>query len=257
MTNQLIQNLPGDLTRLPSNGLIYDEGILDESVINGEVNVYPMSAFEEVAMKDVNGIINGTTIPTVFARCVPQIKKPEELYEKDVNHLLMVLRKITYGNTITVTYQHNCENAKMHKYDIPLNSIINSVVYADPTAILESYTAVMENGQVVQLQPIRYIDIIKLMQDAADYESLSKFELQLKMLESTVNLVKSVDGETNKEKINEWCKKIPTTWFTKLTDAIVVGNNWGPQSAYPITCNDCQSEIAIDIPLNPITFFLD
>lgn len=257
MTNQLIQNLPGDLTRLPSNGLLYDEGVLDESVVNGEVNVYPMSAFEEIAMKDINGIINGTVITTVFTRCVPQVKRPECLYEKDVNHLLMVLRKITYGNTITITYEHDCENAKMHKYEIPLHQIINSAIYADPTSIQESYTAVMDNGQVVQLQPIKYTDIITLMQDAADYESLTRYELQLKMLESTVKLVKSVDGITDKEKIEEWCKSIPTTWFTKLTDAIVVGNNWGPQSSYQITCLDCQSELAIDIPLNPITFFLD
>lgn len=259
MTNELLANtkIPGEIIKLPSAGLFYDEGVLDESVTNGEVMVYPMSAFEEIHMKNISEIINGTAIPSVFSRCIPQILKPEELLGKDVDQLLLMLRKISYGSTFTVQHKHTCKKAKSHKYDINLNVLINATKYIDPTTIGNQYTVVMESGQVVLLQPIKFKDIIGLLSETSDFENEDKAKLEEKLLSSTVKMIRSVDGITDPAKIEEWARVIPRSWYNKIPGAFSSETEWGFDNHYKTTCVDCGEEITIEVPLNPMTFFLD
>ena len=259
MSNELLERvkIPGEIVKLPSAGQFYEPGVLAEEVSNGEVMVFPMSAFEEIYMKNISEIINGTAITKVFKRCIPQILKPEELYGKDVDQLLLMLRKITYGSTTTVTYKHNCKDAKNHKYDINLNVLISATKYIDPTTIGSRYTVVMENGQVVTLQPIKFKDIMDLLSDTTDYEAANDTILKEKLLTSTVKLIKSVDEITDQEKIEQWCRVIHKDWFHKISGAFSSEEEWGFDNHYVTKCLDCDQDISIEIPLNPMTFFLD
>lgn len=257
--NSLIDNIkiPGEIVRLPSLGLFYDNGELDDTVQNGEVMVYPMSAFDEIAMRNIDNIINGTSITDVFTRCIPQILKPAELFGKDVDQLLLILRRITYGPMIDVIYKHTCKDAKDHKYSIDITEVINSTRSIDPTTITALYSVILENGQLVELRPIRFKDIVTIMQNSKDFSNTPLYEIQQKLVESTINIIHAVDGTTDKDKIKEWAAKIPAPWFKKISNALDVGNNWGPDSNHTITCIDCQQIMTVEIPLNPLTFFLD
>jgi hypothetical protein len=259
MSSDIISNLrlPGETVKIPSSGLLYDDGVFAEGVKDGEVVVYPMSAFDELRMKNISDIINGTAITQVFRRCIPQILQPDELFEKDVNYLLMVLKKITYGNTVTIVYTHTCDKAKPHKYEIPLTPLISHTKYIDATTLSESYTIAMDNGQVVLLQPVKYKDILNIMRDTADYDAMSILELKEKILESTMKIIKSVDGNTNPKDIEDWCRAIPAPWFEQITNALSTSGEWGTQNSYEIECQDCKSETNIELPLNPLNFFLD
>jgi hypothetical protein len=261
MSNPLLTSLkiPGEIVRLPSGGLFYDEGVIDPSVTNAEVTVYPMSAYDEICMRNIGEVINGRSISNVFSRCIPQILQPDELSGKDVDTLFMVLRKVTYGSTLMVTYKHDCEESKTHKYSISLNNILNTVKYIDPSLIDDEFTVVLENGQVVQLRPLKFKDILSIMSDAKDidYNDFSHFDIQQKLLRSTVHLIKSVDDIKDPALIQEWLDTIPVTWFTQITDKSGLSNSWGTENTYTITCEDCGKEIVIDVPVNPLTFFLD
>lgn len=261
MSNPLLASLkiPGELVRLPSGGTLYDEGVIDPSVTNAEVTVYPMTAYDEICMRNIGEVINGRSISNVFSRCIPQILKPDELFGKDVDTLFMVLRKVTYGSSLTVSYKHDCEEAKSHKYNISLNNLLNTTKYIDPTLINEDFTVVLENGQVVQLRPLKFKDILSIMAEARDidYENFSQFTVQQKLLRSTVHLIRAVDDVKDPELIQEWLETIPVTWFTQITDKSGISNSWGPESTYTIVCEDCGKEVVIDVPINPLTFFLD
>jgi hypothetical protein len=168
-----------------------------------------------------------------------------------------MLRKITYGSTTTVTYKHNCKDAKNHKYDINLNVLISATKYIDPTTISSKYTVVMDNGQVVTLQPIKFKDIMELLSDTNDYEDIDSTAMKEKLLVSTVKLIKSVDEITDSAKIEEWCRVIHKDWFQKISGAFSSEEEWGFDNHYVTRCLDCDGEISIEIPLNPMTFFLD
>jgi hypothetical protein len=259
MTNPLTENLkiPGEIVRLPSGGGFYEEGVLDPTVINAEISVYPMSAYDEICMRNVGEIINGRSVSNVFARCIPQILKPDELLGKDVDMLFMVLRKVTYGSSMTINYKHDCEEAKTHKYNIILANLINATKYLDSSLIDEEYSTSLPNGQHVQLQPLKYKDILTIMSDARDHDTLSQLEMQNKLLDSTSHLIKSVDGVTEKEHILEWLRTIPSSWYSMITDKSSLHTQWGSENSYTIKCEDCGSDITIDVPINPLTFFLD
>lgn len=261
MSNPLLTSLkiPGELVRLPSGGILYDEGVIDPSVTNAEVTVYPMTAYDEICMRNIGEVINGRSISNVFSRCIPQILKPDELFGKDVDALFMVLRKVTYGSSLMITYKHDCEESKTHKYSISLNHLLNTTKYIDPSLIDDNFTVTLENGQVVQLSPLKFKDILSIMAEARDidYANYSQFDIQQKLLKSTVHLIRSVDGVKEPELIQEWLETIPVSWFTKITDKSGISNSWGPESTYKIVCEDCGEEIVIDVPINPLTFFLD
>jgi hypothetical protein len=108
-SNPLINKikLPGKKYRLPSRGVFYHSGELDDSVIDGEVEIFSMTAIDEITLRTPDLLYSGEAIDRVFKRCIPQILKPLELVSKDVDFLLTALRVVSYGNEIEVN--HKCE----------------------------------------------------------------------------------------------------------------------------------------------------
>ena len=258
-TNVLLERLklPGEIVKLPSGGLFYKEGVLADDVVDGEVMVHPMSAYDDICMKNISEIINGKSINTVFARCIPQILKPTELFGKDVDQLLLVLRKVTHGPTLEISYKHNCEDAENHRYTVQLSSMINSSKNLDPTIVDSQYTVPLDNGQIVTLQPMRFSDVLAIMQDANDFQTINSAEMQERMMRSTIKMIRAVDEITDFELIDEWVHQLPNKEFKKITAAMNGNNDWGPNTTTTIKCEDCGEDLVVDVPLNPLTFFLD
>lgn len=246
--------IPGETIRLPSMGLFYTPDELEAT--DGEVHVYPMSAIDEIVMRSVDKLLNGDSIIEVFKRCIPEVKNPGRLFAKDVDTLLLTLRKVTYGPTVDVKSTHTCEGAKEHTYTVTLDQFISSAKSLDPTKVSEQFRVTMESGQVVTLNPIRFNDIVKLMQDTSLHKDMTVTKMQEKMFESTISIIASVDGVTERAHIAEWARTIPTTWFGKISQSIDSASDWGPSTKYTTTCQDCGEEITMNIELSPLTFFL-
>ena len=95
--------LPGKRFRLPSRGLFYINGELDENVKEGEIEIFSMTTSDEVTLRSPEFLFSGEAIERVFLRCVPEIKKPLELLSKDVDFVLACLRIVSYGGTYNIT----------------------------------------------------------------------------------------------------------------------------------------------------------
>lgn len=94
--------IPGIVYRLPSLGKFYENtNILSDEVENGEVTVYPMRLRDELRMKAVDSIFQGTSVTETLSYCVPQVNEPKKLISEDVDYLLTVIKKITHGATIS------------------------------------------------------------------------------------------------------------------------------------------------------------
>lgn len=250
--------LPGETVRLPSGGVFYKNGELDPEVTNGEIVLYPMTTLDEIVMKTPDKLLNGTAFSDVFSRCAPQILKPMELFAKDVDFLMVCLRKISYGPTIDLPWTHtNCSKStepKEHIYHIQLDQFIKHTKSLDPTTAGNLYSLVLENGQKVVLQPPKIVDVIKLYQ-SMDAKDIDVDALHRQVILTVSSLIYSVEGVTDRANIQEWTEQLQVGWIHKINDSIEKISNWGTSFDTSFKCEDCGEEIKTQIPLNPVAFF--
>jgi len=248
--------MPGSTFQLPSRGLFYKKGELRDDVEMGEVHIHPMSAYDEILMKSPDHLFSGEAVDKVFRRCIPQVLLPLKLLAKDVDFLLVCLRQVTFGNEMDITYMHDCEDAKANPYVIQLSDFISSSKKIDPTTVVKNYTVTLENGQVVKLNPSRFEDVIKLYQSAETGNQLTpedELDMSVHIIRS---IIFSVDGEEDPLLIEEWIRKISAGWLVKLTKNIEKASDFGPDFSLHAMCKDCEKDIVIQTPVNPISFFM-
>lgn len=258
--NPLLSNLriPGETFRLPSHGLFYTDGELDDSVVNGEVEVYPMTAIEEVILSTPDKLMSGKAVMEIFARCIPQIKKPGQLLAKDVDFLMVCLRMVTFGQFMEVSYEHDCENAKEHSYMVDLQAMIRGTRALDATKLNEEYAYTTPNGQVVRLKPLTYSDIVQLYQTTAlmKTDDVTEEESKKLIIDTLVSVIKSVDDVTDRAFILEWIEKVPLGWKRNIQKAAQSVSQWGIEFESKHVCQDCGEDIKIFVSPNPVSFFM-
>jgi DNA-directed RNA polymerase subunit M/transcription elongation factor TFIIS len=101
-TNPLLNKikLPGRRFRLPSRGLFYTSGELADNVIDGEIELFSMTAVDEISLRSPEYLYSGEAIERVLSRCAPEVKKPLKLLAKDVDFILTALRVVSYGDEL-------------------------------------------------------------------------------------------------------------------------------------------------------------
>lgn len=249
--------LPGKIFKIPSGGYLYNNGELDSSTKDGEVHVRPLSALAEIKIKNPDLLFSGKAIEEVFRECIPEIKKPMELFGRDVDALMCFLRVVTYGPTYRVDARHNCANGKDQTYDIDLNEVIAEIKELDPTQVGKKYSVTMPNDQVVELEPTRFKHVIDLLQtEDLDHTPTSE-DVQKNLIDSLINLINNVDGISSREHVEEWLRAIPTTFISRIADAMETSNDWGPSFIRKVKCKDCGEEFELELPVNPINFFTE
>ena len=88
-------------TQLPSQGRYYTDDIV-EMPDNGELPIFPMTAKDELIMRNPDALLNGEAVTTVVASCVPNVKQSTKLMSNDVDALLLAIQGATYGDDITI-----------------------------------------------------------------------------------------------------------------------------------------------------------
>jgi len=71
------------------------------------------------------------------------------------------------------------------------------------------------------------------------------------------SVVVQVDDITDPVMISEWLSKIHTKWTTQIAERVESINEWGPSMNWTGKCKDCGEHFSIEIPINPITFFIE
>ena len=246
--------MPGETFTLPSGGLFYTNGELSSEITSAEVHIYPMTALDEIIIKTPDKLFSGDAVKEIFGRCVPGVLKPTELLAKDVDYILMCLRKVTFGETMDLEYTHTCKDAEEHTYNVEITHLIQGSKKIDPTTMDKKYQLKLENDQIVKFQPIRFIDYVQLMQINED-EKLTPERLKEVMFTSISNVVTAVDEVTDKKMILQWLDKLTARWIRDISTKIGETAEWGPTFETGIVCKDCDKPVTITTPLNPIAFF--
>lgn len=265
MTDQIVNPLmnririPGEHHTLPSRGLFYEKGVLSDDVKDGELLILPMTTQDEIYMRSPDMLFSGESIRKVFARTCPQVLKPGQLLSKDTDFILTVLRKISYGDQLEITYNHGCTDSKEHNYPIKIENLLTQIKRIDPTTIAGKFTMKLENEQIVKFAPIKYDDVVSMLQlNITDSNrELPPEELLSRTTSYISSLIESVDNITDKKQIEEWLEQIPPKWtrqFQAIIDA--TQNDWGVDFNVNIKCEDCGKEAKIVSPISPLFFFI-
>lgn len=258
-TNPLLVNLklPGRTFQLPSRGLFYRDGELDESVRDGEIHVQPLSALDEINLKNPDQLFSGSAIDLVVRQCVPGVKKPAQLLSKDVDALLIFLRAATYGSSYEFMAKHNCKDAKDHSYVADLDVMISNMKMIDPTIINEHYSVSLPNGQTVRLRPHRYQHMLDLIKANENKKTMTVEDQRENLKRMVMSVIEDVDGISDRAKILEWLARVPSPLLNKIAQRVENINEWGPDVSWTCKCRDCGEEFKVDIPINPVSFFTE
>lgn len=258
--NPLLDKLriPGATYRLPSQGLFYGPGVLDEVVKNGEVEVYPMTAIDEIILSTPDKLLSGKAIMEVFARCIPNIKRPYDLLSKDVDFLMACLRLVSFGQFMSVSYKHDCEDALEHDYEIDLDAIIRKTKQIDPTTISTEYKTQLPNGQTVTMKPLTYGDVVDLYQTTAliKSEDITEAEATDLIVKTIASIICDVDGIVDKDLVCEWLIQLPLGWKNQIQRAAQDVSQWGADFTVEKVCQDCGETMKIQVTTNPVSFFI-
>ena len=245
--------IPGETFRLPSGGLFYEPGVLSEKVMDGEIYVYPMTAMDEIVLKTPDLLFSGQAIPQVFGRCIPDVLQAGKLLAKDVDFLLIALRKVSYGPQMELVYKHSCENGKEHSYLVGVDEFLKRSKRIDPNQAQRDFKLSLTNGQIVEIEPISFEGYVALMQ--ANEGDVDPQTLATRLYLSISKIIKSVDGDKDPAHIMEWLEKIPPVLMKQLTDSVEKTTEWGPDFMTAVKCKDCGAEVQVQAPLNPLAFF--
>lgn len=246
--------IPGEIHRLPSRGLFYEQGVLDPNVKDGEVQIHPMTMIDEITARSPDLLYSGEAITKIIGRCVPQILKPEALLSKDVDFLMLILRKASYGD-VTIDYNHRCgDEAKDHTYTIQIEPLIRAAKNIDPTMISSKFT--ITAGQFkIKVQPMLFKTVVNMLQ--LNDENISPEKAREIGVNSLLDIIVSVDEVTDKQQIAEWLKEVNVAYINKIHKAIEnAQNDWGTDLTTSLICKDCGKEERIIVPMNPLAFFI-
>jgi hypothetical protein len=260
-----LNKMPGVTIRLPSRGLFYSNGELDDECVSGEVNIFPMTTTDELMMRSPDMLFQGTAIDHVIKRCLPQIKKPLELLVGDIDYILTQLRRVSYGSHIPITYDCDCmteEERKLQRqsgdneYLIPVEHFIQNTKELDVKDFNKQFKIELTNGQRVTLQPLRFCDFIKIQQ-MQDPEAMKVVE-NIKEFVATnfAAVTRSVDEIEDKELIKEWYRELPRLQNERIKKKLDSIDHWGIEFKYAITCNHCKQSKELTTQLNPVYFFM-
>lgn len=254
---KLKKRIPGETFRLPSRGLFYRAGELDEEVEDGEVVVYPMTTVEELKMRSIDMLYQGTAITDVITHCVPQVKLPKKLIASDVDYLLTCIRKVSYGPLMPLS--HKCrfcpeETAKVKDYNLSIVDFIEKAKEISKEQA-ELMNIVVDEVFSVKLKPCTFDEFILLLRRTdSDFDTIE--DLSDWMNDTLLAIVRSVDGITDKAFLLEWLKSLPIAAKQELTDRSNEINQWGVEFDFEIECTDCGNKDNLKTSLNPTSFFM-
>lgn len=263
---------PSVYIKLPSHGKYWPDGSLDLPP-NGEIPVLPMNGKDDIALRNADGLMNGTTTVDIIQSCCPNIKDAWKMPMIDLDSVLIAIRQASYGQTMSFTSK--CSKCgEFHDYEIDLGLVRDTIK-------LPNYEeSLMVNDLMIVAKPATYklnnevnqekFDqqrALRAIQDAGltDEQRIEKFkeavsELTAKAvgrLASFIDYIITPDGTkvVDEHFIQEFISNADQKTFNIVKDFITKMN--GSYGIEPILtkCDKCGNEEKRTFQFDPSNFF--
>lgn len=265
---------PGIWIKLPSQGKFYESKPADLNDM-GEIPVYPLTAKDELLLKNADSLLNGNAITQLVNSCAPSIKDPVNMPSIDLDAILVAIKRCTYGENMDVTTQCDCEDKTTNEVSVNLNHLISGISVIDEIPPIEH-----ESGVKIYTKPITVSHLLKL--NWVQYEQIRNLQLaeqqnlpekeKMNMLSKSydalttesinvvcgsIDTVLLPDGTMVKDRamIEEWVKDLSKPEYSKLESTIMNTNSKGVSKEFNVQCQKCSKVYKSTIDLNPTTFF--
>lgn len=170
---------------LPSKGKYYPPGVLHLDS-NGEVDVLPMTATDELTMKTPDALLSGESTVKVIQSCIPAITNAWLMPQIDLDSVLIGIRIATYGAKMTITSITPKTGTKQeHEVDLP--TVMESV-----NQTLNENSIVLDNGLKVIVKPNNYQQLSLIRRQTFEKQRLAR----------TINDAK-IDDKDKQEEFNK------------------------------------------------------
>jgi len=187
-------------TPIPSAGKFYTPDIV-EMPETGELPVFPMTARDEMIMKNPDALLNGEAVSEVVKSCVPNVKNVKRMMSSDVDVLLVAIQGATYGDEIDI--KATCPKCNQEQ------EVVASVEAAiQSMAVLEKSYQVEHQGLVVEIRPFTY--------DSTIQAGIANFQ-STRSLQSLADITDEMQRLTV---FNDNFKKIAALNFKLIADSV-------------------------------------
>lgn len=220
-TNPLAEyfRTPGVQQVLPTEGRYLSTP--PKTSISGELAILPMTAADEIVLKNPDALLNGDALERLFHSCVPGIANPREISVPDLDVLLLAIKLASYGDVLDINL--HCPKCD-HEFstETSIRGILSTI-----TMVKEEDTIVRLNDDLVlQLRPYDFecktiLDMktfeeskmveFLVAEDMDEFEKQKKFnkayermaELNLDLLARTIVSVQTPKGKVDDKKFIE------------------------------------------------------
>lgn len=141
-------------TQLPSKGKFYTPDVVDMPE-TGELPVYPMTAKDELMLKNPDALLNGEAIATVINSCIPTIKLPRKLLSNDIDALLIAIQGATYGDDMEVS--STCDKCE----EVVTENVSVEGALSTMSTLDDAYQFNTDTGLLVEIRPFSYETTVK------------------------------------------------------------------------------------------------
>jgi len=261
-------------TRLPSAGRYYSEKVV-EMPESGELPVFPMTAKDELIMKNPDALLNGEAVASVLSSCVPNVKNARQLLSNDVDALLLAIQGASYGDDIEI--KSKCPKCdKEVSGHISADGVLQSMSTLDEAYEFEAkdlkfeikpftYETTIQAG-LTNFQSTRSLQAIADLPDDLDKlkifnESFLKladlnFKIMIEVVDSITLLNEDEDVVvTDKKHIREFLENCEAEIGTAIESRINDVANVGIAKDSIFECEDCNESFESAVAFDPVNFF--
>lgn len=262
--------------KLPSRGEYYADGVV-ELDDNNEVGIMPMTAADELMLKNPDALLSGKAVTSVIKSCVPAVKQPQKMLACDIDVLMIAIRRASYGDEADM--EITCpECGDKSAYGLDLEILLNQTETLD-----SSYEVILPQGLTVFIQPgtfqtmnkqnkvlfenskvARTLGNAAMTDDAAlavltkAFHELTKLNFEL-ISDSIIKIVfTDEEGQeqeiTKRNHIDEFIANVEKSSIDKVADKIAEIAKVGIEKNLDVTCKECGHKWSAPVEFNPVNF---
>lgn len=264
---------PTTYIQLPSRGIFNPE--ISQTMID-EVGILPMTALDELELRNPDALLNGEALVTIIKSCVPSIPDPRKLPNIDVEALFLAIRYATYSNE--TSHSHTCANCnETSDYNIDINYILSKFpsiekqpilehdglkIYIRPNT-LESVTRVAFI-EAEQMKMIEYYASAEFKSDAVEssatriYNSFHRIaSYNVDLVTDAIAHIETEDGNVVDDRnfISQFVRNIPKDISEKIKREVKkISDKPKDIGKMSFSCPECDHHEEVNIEFNPVNF---
>lgn len=238
---------------LPSRGILYKYVTEDEDVLNGNIEIYPMTAREEEVLSTQKFIKDGSATRRVLDRCISSDIDAKDILVYDSNYLLFFLRQISYGDEYE--FELKCQNSMCgRKFDHNLKiSELNFEELPDIEEPIEvklprsKYTVSMVLPRLYHTENI----IARSSNKKRNTEDSTGRQID-RYISTTVSITDTEGDEVDKKDWEEFFESLPGIDIAEIRERSDYST--GVDTLEDVVCPYCESDYSGTIPIG-MNFF--